>query len=63
LEQTPYKAQLALLQTRLHAQCSVYLSQDDIERLCEDELIAEGATNSNGLTDVDMLHLLRTATM
>ncbi|KAH0543461.1 hypothetical protein FGG08_002226 [Glutinoglossum americanum] len=60
---TPYKAQLSLLQTRLHAQCSVYLSQADIEQLQEDELITEGAINANSLTDVDMFHLLRTATI
>ena len=62
-QQTPYKAQLALLQTRLHAQCSVYLNKTDFEQLQEDKLIPEDITNANSLIDVDMIHLLRTATV
>ncbi|KAI9783521.1 MAG: hypothetical protein M1839_003691 [Geoglossum umbratile] len=60
---TPYKAQLTLLRARLHARCSVYLDQADFERLIEDNLISEDVTNAKGLINVDMLHLLRTATI
>lgn len=58
---TPYNGQLAALVGSLHSTCSVWLSDQDRETLFDDGLLDDSVAGTR--TDVDMMDMLRVATM
>lgn len=60
---TPYNGQLAALTRRLQSTCSIWLSEKDRETLVDEGLLSGDETRWEGKTEVDMLNMLRLATM